>query len=280
MYIMGAYPEWYWIFYLLKSLFLVFYKLLFFWYPKKQHYFFLDFCWITNGGFFFLFIALLLNICSPAVTQNLFLLFFSVSNGPLAWSVILLRNKLVFHNFEWSSTLFIHLSPAMASAGVHWNRDKVSETWGDRFENYTEVGGWELFTVGLSYYWLWWVLFTAWMLTRGLHYPEKGYETVYNALSKAHKFEDIKPFKGRSLRVQILIYMAFHGLGCTVGLAWSIACWYSSYFHAVFLGVCFFSAILQGSSWYLYAIQTAAIKQIEAMLEAEERASEDKGAVV
>ena len=57
MYILGAYPEWYWIFYLLKSLFLVFYKLLFFWYPKKQHYFFLDFCWITNGGFFFLFIG-------------------------------------------------------------------------------------------------------------------------------------------------------------------------------------------------------------------------------
>ena len=58
--------------------------------------------------------------------------------------MILLRNKLVFHNFEWSSTLFIHLSPAMASAGIHWNREKVSETWGDRFENYTEVDGWEV----------------------------------------------------------------------------------------------------------------------------------------
>ena len=103
---------------------------------------------------------------------------------------------------------------------------------------------------------------------------------MFNALSKAHKFEDIAPFKGRSLRAQILIYMAFHGLGCTAGLAWSIACWYSYCFHAVFLGACFLSAILQGASWYLYAIQTAAIKQIEAMMkENEERASE-KGGVV
>ena len=100
--------------------------------------------------FFFLFVALLLNVVSPAVTQNLFLVFFAVANGPLAWSVILLQNKLVFHNFEWSSTLFIHLSPAMASAGIHWNRSEVAETWGERFEatDQTEFSGMDMFLTG------------------------------------------------------------------------------------------------------------------------------------
>ncbi|GMH84654.1 hypothetical protein TL16_g09986 [Triparma laevis f. inornata] len=265
---LGGYPEWYWVFYCMKAVFLVFWKVAFFWYPLKQHYFFFDFCWISNGIFFVLFVALLLNIVSPSVTQNLFLVFFCVANGPLAWSVILLQNKLVFHNFEWSSTLFIHLSPAMASAGIHWNRSKVAETWGERFEATakTDHSGLDMFYVGLTYYYIWWILFTVWMLTRGLHYPEWGYHTVFDALKKAHNFEEIGIFKGKSLRMQIVVYMLLHAAGCTVGLAWSIGCWYSYYFHAGFIAICWVSAIVQGSSWYLYAIQTASIKQVEDML--------------
>ena len=45
-FLIGKYPQHYWLFYMFKSIFLVVYKVLFIWYPLKQHYFFLDFCWI------------------------------------------------------------------------------------------------------------------------------------------------------------------------------------------------------------------------------------------
>jgi len=123
-----------------------------------------------------------------------------------------------------------------------------------------------MFIAGWSFYVAWWVCFTIWMLTRGLHYPEQGYHTVFDALSKAHNFEDTKPFKGRGLRTQICIYMALHFVGCSVGLAWSCLMWKSYTLHTIFLVLCFTSAVVQGSSWYLYAIQRAAVKQIEQML--------------
>ncbi|GMI40746.1 hypothetical protein TrCOL_g10108 [Triparma columacea] len=276
-YVIGKWPELYWCLYLTKAIVMVFYKLIFVWYPARQHYFFLDFCWISNGIFFFLFVLLLLEWTSPAVTQNLFLIFFAVANGPLAWSVIALQNKLVFHNFEWTSTLFIHMSPGLASWGIHWNRERVLEVWGSRFEDYTQASTTDLFLMGWGYYCAWWACFTAWMLLRGLHYPEQGYETVFDALAKAHKFEEIKPFKGRGLRTQITIYMALHFLACTVTFGWSCIMWKSQIAHTAFLVLCFLSAVIQGSSWYLYAIQRAAVKQIEQLMD--EKANSPKNTV-
>jgi hypothetical protein len=289
-FVIGKWPEFYWVMYIFKAVFMVVYKVIFLWYPAKQHYFFLDFCWITNGGFFIMFILLLADICSPSVTQKFFLVFFAVANGPLAWSVIALGNKLVFHNvsssasdptrcaceqhsnppslfqFEWTSTLFIHFSPGLACWGLHWHRDLVTAAWGSRFESTSEYSVGELFAHGWIYYAVWWCFFTIWMLTRGLHYPEKGYATVFDALSKAHKFDQIKPFKGKSLRVQICIYMALHLLGCTFALAWSLLMWKSFWCHTIFLGLAFLKATVEGSSWYLYAIQRASIKQIKNLI--------------
>ncbi|GMI29714.1 hypothetical protein TeGR_g13022, partial [Tetraparma gracilis] len=276
-FVVGKWPEHYWVLYLFKAIFMVVYKLFFVWYPEKLHYFFLDFCWITNGGFFVMFLLILVNVCSPSVTQTFFLIFFAVANGPLAWSVIALGNKLVFHNFEWTSTLFIHFSPALASWGIHWNKAAVlASVWGDRFETLGDESAASVFTTGYVYYLCWWVLFTAWMLTRGLRYPEQGYDTVFNALKNAHNFDDIKPFKGRGLRTQIVIYMALHLVGCTVAFAWSMACWSNIWVHTAFLALAFLKATVEGSSWYLYAIQRASIKQIQALIDKEDKPASNK----
>jgi len=150
-YLIGAFPEHYWLFYMFKSIFLVGYKVMFYWYPRKQHYFFLDFCWISNGITFFLFLCILLNVLSKANTASAFLAFFAVANGPLGWSVIMLSNKLVFHNFEWTSTLFIHFSPMVACWGIKWHLPQVEAAWGDRFDGITDINHvGEVFLVGWS----------------------------------------------------------------------------------------------------------------------------------
>jgi len=104
----------------------------------------------------------------------------------------------------------------------------VSESWGNRFDGIDDIDSVvDLFLVGWAYYCIWWVGFTLWMMIAGLHYPEKGYETVFDELRKAHKFETISIFKGKSTRGMIAVYMAIHFLACSIGLAWSMLMWSS-----------------------------------------------------
>ena len=45
---------------------------------------------------------------------------FAMVNGPLAWSVLIFRNSLVFHDIDHTITTFIHVSPAVLSWCVRW----------------------------------------------------------------------------------------------------------------------------------------------------------------
>lgn len=40
---------------------------------------------------------------------------FAVMSGPLMWSIVAMRNSLVFHDGDKMTTLLIHASPALAS---------------------------------------------------------------------------------------------------------------------------------------------------------------------
>jgi len=105
------------------------------------------------------------------------------------------------------------------------------------------------------------------MLTRGLYYPEKGYDTVFNALKIAHNFDEISIFKGKSLRMQITVYMLLHLVGCTLGLAWGMLMWMNVWVNTAFIALAFLKAVVEGSSWYLYAIQRASIKQVKQLID-------------
>lgn len=197
------------------------------------------------------------------------------ANGPLAWASVAFSNKLVFHNFEWTTTLFIHFSPAVASWGLHWFREESEKVWGTRFDLVADASAWDVFSAGWYYYIFWWVLFTTWMLTRGLYYPEKGYDTVFNALKKALKFDQAAPFKGKSLRMQIVIYMVGHFIACTLAFAFSILVWNSFWLHTLFINFCLVMSLVRGSSWYVYAMKNAAVKQIALLEESFEEAQHE-----
>ena len=61
---------------------------------------------------------------------------FALVNGPLAWSILIFRNSLVFHDIDRTTSTFIHLSPAILSWCVRWGAGKgpavVYMTWRDR----------------------------------------------------------------------------------------------------------------------------------------------------
>ena len=286
-FIIGKWPQWYWVAYLFKAIFLVFCKVTFFWYPKKQHYYFLDFCWISNGGIFVTLVLILSNVLTIEASQIVWKIFFAIANGPLAWSVIALSNKLVFHSFDWTSTLFIHFSPMVATWGIHWFPHKAE--WGDRFEgtglcNAAEKTGdctssvyggahqeLTVIALGMTWYMIWWFFFTAWMHLRGINYPKMtpAYDTVFEALKPL--FVNTAVMKGKSERTQLTLYMVGHAAACLAALMWSGLCWNNMIAHTLFIIFAFTCATVQGSSWYLYAMQKASIKQVKSLMKKHEK---------
>ena len=49
--------------------------------------------------------------------------FFVVANGPLAFAVLMNKNRLVFHDAVKTSGFFIHYSPALCSWAMTWRPD-------------------------------------------------------------------------------------------------------------------------------------------------------------
>jgi hypothetical protein len=68
----------------------------------------LEFCYLANlVAFYYLFFDPL-----NAVLRRLS---FAVMSGPLMWSIVAMRNSLVFHDGDKITTLMMHSSPALSA---------------------------------------------------------------------------------------------------------------------------------------------------------------------
>lgn len=81
---------------------------------KKLQYFLLDFCYYTQ-----LFAFACIYVFPKWLV--LFKVFFIFANGPLTWAIVIWRNSLVYHDFDRSTSIFIHILPAMLSYCLRLN---------------------------------------------------------------------------------------------------------------------------------------------------------------
>ena len=90
------------------------------WYLYKKtrwHYSLLDFCYFTN----FLTLLYFWLPMPDIIRGGLFITVFAFANGPLLLAVLLWRNSFVPHSTDKMTSLFIHISPAIALWGVRWS---------------------------------------------------------------------------------------------------------------------------------------------------------------
>eukprot|EP00743_Colponemidia_sp_Colp-15_P002737 GILK01002964.1.p1 GENE.GILK01002964.1~~GILK01002964.1.p1 ORF type:complete len:363 (+),score=35.36 GILK01002964.1:152-1090(+) len=80
---------------------------------NKWHYFLLDFCYFGN-------FLLLVYLWGAPSQPYLFLVAFSVMNGPIAWAVIIFNNSLVFHSLDKVTSVFIHVTPPFVTFCIRW----------------------------------------------------------------------------------------------------------------------------------------------------------------
>lgn len=150
--ILTGYPQYYW---LVHNVFIIILFTLRFVYYKYMgwHYYLFEFCYFCNyyllittslalirwfGGF-----STILASFNPELIRSFFLLV----EGPLAWSVVLFRNSMVFHNFDQMTSLWLHISAAVVGWSFRWYADEIETSFPGLFKFDTEgpMPWWENF---------------------------------------------------------------------------------------------------------------------------------------
>lgn len=122
---------------------------------SKQHFFMLDFCYYVQGW-------TLQAIMFRRTNMQFFKVFFALANGPLLLAIILWDNKLLFHDVDKLTSLFIHICPALVSFCLRWNPPTVIGASGQQ-EPLLNFADQEFtkddFLYALAFYTLWQVLY-------------------------------------------------------------------------------------------------------------------------
>ncbi len=117
-YLLGAFPTLYYLWYTPKAVLLIGLRWLNF-RKRGTHYLLFDFCYFANG-------LLLFYLWFAPHNHELFLIVFTVANGPLAWSILAFNQSLVLHNWQQITSVFIHTSPGCLSLGLRWYASSFS----------------------------------------------------------------------------------------------------------------------------------------------------------
>lgn len=194
VYVFGAFPQHFWILYLieasvlfpLKTMHLVKNK------PLNQIYYYFDFCWIMN--FIGVVVMLILvmtsssNIISEQVRKELFLSFFGISCGPILGACIVLSFiAVIFHDVVSMTSVFIHIYPPILLYVLRWNAQEVRDAWPRIFDlDYEKeiqffssdrfLG--TVFGNTLMLYMIWFVPYVIWQLFIGLDLPRSTRKTL------------------------------------------------------------------------------------------------------
>ena len=204
--------------------------------------------------------------------------FFALVNGPLAWSILIFRNSLVFHDIDRTTSTFIHLSPALMSWCIRWGAGKgpsvVRNAWRDATTSHpmfdvcpgglmeTAAGretadacigklwcdvcgaGWKEFIVPGLVMWFCWAAFyyiVVLVLLRAWTVANKK-ETLYDEVTKTNPvirgFVNLFPHSLKGMA-----YLFTHGATTVLFGAIGVIFWHSFWVHTLFLVAMMFMAV-------------------------------------
>eukprot|EP01083_Nonionella_stella_P028872 79571_1 len=87
-------------------------------------WFLLDFCYFSN--------MLLLVFLWINPDPQLFCMVFAITNGPLLWAILVFHNEFVFHSLDKSTSLLIHITPAIITYILRWKETSfwdIDQRW-------------------------------------------------------------------------------------------------------------------------------------------------------
>lgn len=269
--VLSVYPWNYWIWHCVKNLTLLLIRLERF-YRKGWHYFLLDFCYIVNYLSVIYFITCILKANVPQffflrrylnhLGPMLFRVAFAWANGPLALSIAVFKNSLVFHSFDHIAILAVHIGPPLAIWGMRWWFKELELQWPDTFHLGVESTALQSTSEYVTSLWgypsllyvLMWTLpyFAIIFVLKQQRIKSKGYVTMYSYYedSLSGVFDWMKLPPSASSIARPMTYMAIHGSICSISFLFSLLFWHSFVAHTVYLLVLFGICVNNGSSYY------------------------------
>ena len=181
-YLLGAVPQHFWL-YTTFQFAPIMMMLVPRWRAKGKLLYFAELCWVMNVASWF-YLALeassLLLHAQPLLPTSLRLLlaraFWSLANGPLALTVLMNHNAIVFHDVERTASFFIHFSPALVTWTMRWAPEGTqlfaipSAAIPTGLATHSD-----LIITGLGAYCCWWVPYTVWLILVGHSLPDRGW---------------------------------------------------------------------------------------------------------
>jgi len=232
-YILGAAPEYFYISYSIKGLF--FFPHMYRKYAKLGwQLFFYDFCYVVNG--------LCYVYCWLYPDPFFFKMLFAIANGPLAWSIIVFGNSLVFHDWAKIFSVFIHLNPALLTFSIRWHAK------GSFFPLATSGEYSKLAAVfgGMKYIYVPWCLaYYTWIFI--IMEPQLDGKTrmmtLYEYMTEAGGMGIFKQMTPNSY-VNKALYVLMHLVSGSIAMLGGSLLWHSKLAHMLFI-----TSILIGACW-------------------------------
>jgi len=276
--VLVAHPEHFWLLYGVESLVLIPIWLRVVHTVYKGWRFIFDFCWVVNSCFAIYALMLFCQLVPQSWTTSAFIVFYSVSLGPLAWACLVLHNGLVFHSAEKTASLFIHFMPTVVSWTIVTYPDLVAAQWPGRFPEAAEIkeiSCWQLFSYGMGIYLLWLAIHGIWLVVFGVDCPKQGQNTVFNNLYEKNHLDGVfqQKFGLKSIRSHAVIYLVIHCLGVILSFSWPLLCIKVPEVHLLFNILMFLSAAWNGAGYYEYVMAKRYYKVVKALIEEKQGAS-------
>ena len=286
------------------------------WYRRNMLLYFAEFCWVANTlGFMYLAFEAVNALqwkgldgsldtvlwMGPSLRLSAAHAFFAIANGPLAMTILMNANALVFHDVERTAGVFIHLTPALVSWTMRWRFTPAAASCAQpdkpeplaflvRMLSPSSAGkgsspsvhslfaldhasefdvSQDLLYLAVALYLAWWLGYAAWLLTIGYDLPRRGwgassFNDLTPAIAKLYKVPPSKP------RAQALAYLFSHAVAVTLMLLVLPPIFYHSYMlHTAFLALLALSTIHQGARYYHHVFGRKMAKALQQAIEAE-----------
>jgi len=248
-YLVGAAPQYFHLWHTPKALFLV--SLRWWTFMKEgKHWLLADFCyWANLIGLVFLWVF-------PS-NALLFQIFFMVSNGPVAWSVLAFNQSLVFHSHAHMTSVFLHFSPIIVSWALRWRQPpNAAFVVCD-----TDAGCWRhplgLWWDGTRYFYLPWIVgyYLLVYIVLGDFLKRNAYQTLFDRVTTSGPSAKIFRLLFRRSGVagplaQRAVYMSVHLVFGMVTMGLATIYWYSYFAHSAFLVTIFAASVYNAAGYY------------------------------
>ena len=184
----------------------------------------------------------------------LYILCFGLANGVVAWSAILMRNSLLFHNLNTASSLYLHASCIVLMNNLHW---RVSYSLNPDIELYDHKSdsisiGFFLYYIGLLNlsYIVWAVpYYILLFIIKEEEITREKYWTLYRLSEEAYP-KLAKFYKRYGDRYKYLIFLGCHYCFFLMATIFSFICYFSPYPSIVAVGIITVNSIKRGIIGY------------------------------